>query len=506
MFNLDSFDQGLGNGQAATGFGSAEELLKAMEAGLGTGRDYTDQTHNGQGLKVESLDPVVKVLTNQLDKLKTWNLIPKQKIYNTVHEYNQLLKYGEEVGIFNLEGETPQFTDTQYRRKAATTKFMGVGYQVSHPATLVKRADGKDPLAVEVENKTKLLLTQIDNLLSSADSSKVDTQFDGFWRNHLVGINDLYGGIAGKTTETILDNYHGDVAVIDARGAVLTDAMVESATEVAVNDRYGEVSHILTNPIILSDYVKNFHESKRVIVGQAGSVEGANMGQSVNTITTQFGKIKAESDVFFDARRPKKYNTIATSDKAPVAPVKDGSTPIAVATDTKTKFTDSAGGYFYAITAKNRYGESAMVPVNTTIQAVAATESVQLKFAAGTGGYPAESYVIYRTDKNVTPYTTANYYPLFEVSVAELASGYDGATGAGYVKDRNLIMANTHSAIVFSNGAEYWEYLQLAPTMRMDFAVTSPSYRGSILNYGTPVWYQPGKMVRIINIGRTFPA
>ena len=31
MFNLDSFDQGLGNGQAATGFGSAEELLKAME-------------------------------------------------------------------------------------------------------------------------------------------------------------------------------------------------------------------------------------------------------------------------------------------------------------------------------------------------------------------------------------------------------------------------------------------------------------------------------------------
>ena len=504
MFNLDSFDQGLGNGQAATGFGSAEELLKAMEAGLSTGRDYTDQVHNGQGLKVESLDPVVKVLTNQLEHLRTWNMIPKQKIYNTVHEYNQLLKYGEEVGIFNLEGETPQFTDTQYRRKAATTKFMGVGYQVSHPATLVKRADGKDPLAVEVENKTKLLLTQINGLLSSADSTKVETQFDGFWRNHLVGINDIYGGISGKTSETLLDNYHGDVAVIDARGGVLTDALVEGAAEVAVNERYGEISHILSNPIVFSDYVKNFHESKRVNVGYPGSVSNATMGQSVNDIQTQFGKIKVENDIFFDSRKPKKYNAAATSDKAPVVPVKDVSTPIAVATDTKTKFTDSAGSYFYAITAKNRYGESAMVPINTTAQAVSATQSVQLKFAAGVGGYAAESYVIYRTDVDVTPYTTANYYPLFEVSVAELASGYDGATGAGYVKDRNLYLANTHSAIVFYNGAEYWEYLQLAPTMRMDFATTSPSYRGSILNYGTPVWYAPGKMVRIINIGRNF--
>lgn len=504
MLNLDNFD--LGNGtEMSSGYGNAEDLLKAMEAGLGTGRDYTDATHNGPGLKVESLDPVVKVLTNKLEHLKVWSMIPKQKIFNTVHEYNQLNKYGSEVGIFNLEGETPQFTDTQYRRKAATTKFMGIGGQVSHAATLVKRADGKNVLAAEVENKTILLLTELNKALISSDDSKIDTQFEGFWRNHLVGINDIYGGISGITAETSMDNYFGDAAVVDARGSVLTDSLVEDAAQVAVNDRFGMISDILSTPVVFNNYVKQFHESKRVVVGQNGGVTGATMGQSVNMIQTQFGKVDIQNDIYFDRRTPKKYNTAATSDKAPVVPVKDGSTPIAVNTDTKTKFTLTAGGYFYCVTAKNRYGESAMVPINTTIQAVAATESVDLKFAAGVGGYAVESYVIYRTTKGATPYTTANYYPLFEVSIAELASGYDGV-GVGLVRDRDRIMAGTHSAIVFYNSAEYWEYLQLAPTMRMDFAITSPSQRFSILNYGTPVWYQPGKMIRIVNIGSTFPA
>lgn len=483
--------------------GQADDLIKAMEAGSGTGRDYTDTLHNGPGLKVESLDPVVKVLTNKLKHLKTWQMIPKNKIFNTVHEYNQLNKYGEQVGIFNLEGETPQFTDSQYRRKAATTKFMGVGGQVSDAAMMVKRSDGRDALAVEVENKTMLLLTQINRQLVSADDSKIDSQFQGFWRNHLEGINDIYGGIAGMTAETALDNYYGDTAVIDARGKVLSDALVEDAAQASVNDRKGEISHILTTPVVTNDYVKQFHEIKRVNVNAPiGATTGATMGQKVNNIQTQFGDIAIAEDIYFDERPPKAYNAAASSDKAPIVPVVGGA-PSAAVTDVKTSFTDSAGSYFYAVTAKNRYGESAMLILDTTAEAVAATEAVDLQFTAGVGGYAVESYVIYRTDKNVTPYTTAKYYPLFEVSISELASGYDGAA-AGKIRDRNRVLANTHSAVVFYNAPEYWEYLQLAPTRRMDFAITSPSRRFSVLNYGTPVWYQPGKMTRIINIGKDF--
>jgi hypothetical protein len=502
MFDLNTYQANDGELFAGS---SAEEVLKAMQAGLGTGRDYNNQTHVGEGLKVESLDPVVKVLTNKMEHLNLWKMIPKQKIYNTVHEYNQLIKYGNKVGIFNQEGETPQFTDSQYRRKSVITKFMGVGGQVTHPAMLVKRADGKDPLAVEVENKTMLLLTEINKLIVSADDSKIDTQFSGLFRQHMTGIADIYGGITGMTSEALLDAYFGDLAIINASGSILTDALVEDAADVAVNRRKGMISDIISTPTVFNNYVKQFHESKRVLVNNPlEATMGATMGQKVNKIQTQFGPIDIKYDIYFDERTPKAYNEAADSDKAPNAPTIGGA-PIAVNTDTKTKFAGFASGYFYIVTAKNRYGESTPLAINTSIQAVAATESVDIQFSATASPYATESYVVYRTVAGVTDRTTASYYPIFEVSLAELAAGFDGAA-ATKVRDRNRFIPNTHSAMVMYNSPEFWEYLQLAPTMRMDFAINSPSRRFSVLNYGTPVLYQPGKWVRVVNIGATVPA
>lgn len=480
---------------------AAEDVLKAMQAGLETGMQYDGQIHNGGGLKVESLDAVLKVLENRFDQLVFLREMPKQKITNTVHQYNQLYKYGEEVGIFNLEGETPEDTDSQYRRKSAITKFMGVVGQVTHPAMLAQLAGGIDMYTKEVENKTILLQTILDQRLVDADSSKNPEQFDGVWRQHLTGINDIYGGMEGKTTEQALDSYFGDVAVIDANGSVLTDALVENASQAVVNDRNGMISQIISNPVVFSNYVKQFHESKRIIVGGGASVVGATMGQSVNDIMTQFGKINIKNDKFFDVRKPIKMSNQKTSVKAPNAPTKDGTTPVAVSTDTKTKFGSFAGSYFYAVTAKNRYGESNPTLLNTVAQAVTAVQSVQLKFATTAGSsYPETSYVIYRTTANPASSGNALFYPLFEVSTSELTAGFDGAS-AGIVNDRNRFVAGTKSALVYYNDSQINEYLQFADTMKMDFAITSPAKRFAILNYGTPVLYQPGKIARIVNIG-----
>ena len=498
MFDLNNFQAR--DNEVFAGM-AAEDILKAMSAGLQTGRDYNDTTHNGEGLKVESLDPVVKVLTNKMEHLQLWKMIPKQSIYNTVHEYNQLIKYGNSTGVFNLEGEPPQFTDTQYRRKSQIVKFMGIGGQVTHPAMLVKRADGKDPLAVEVENKTMLLLTEINRLIVSADDSKVDTEFSGLFRQHITGISDIYGGITGKSSETLLDEYFADPAVIDANSGILTDSLVEDAADIAVNRRKGMISDIISNPTVFNNYVKQFHESKRIMVANPlQATTGAIMGQAVNGIQTQFGQISIKNDIYFDERAPIAYNRLATSDKAPAAPT-IGAVPIAVNTDSKTKFTSHAGTYYYVVTAKNRFGESAPLVINTSGQAVTSSQSVDIQFTATAGAYAAESFVVYRTEADPATRTTANYYPLFEVSVAELAAGYDGAA-VTLVRDRNRFQPNTHSAFVLYFDSEYLEYLQLAPTMRMDFAINGPSRRFSILNYGTPAMYQPGKIVRICNIGK----
>lgn len=150
---------------------SSDEILKAMEAGLLTGMQYNDQLNNGGGLKPESLDSVLKNLENRLDQLVFWNELNRQKIDNTVHQYNQLYKYGQEVGIFNQEGETPTETDSVYRRKSIVVKFTGVTGQVTHPGMIVKTVVGS-LYTKEVENKTILLQTILDKKVIDADSAK----------------------------------------------------------------------------------------------------------------------------------------------------------------------------------------------------------------------------------------------------------------------------------------------------------------------------------------------
>ena len=484
-------------------FGGADntaDVLKAMEAGLQTGMQYDNQINNGGGLKVESLDAYIKVLANRLNQLVVYNEMPKQRIENTVHQYNQLYKYGEEIGIFNREGETPEETDTQYIRKSIISKFMGVTGQVTDPAMLAKLAGGMNMYTREVQNKTTLLLTLIDTRLTDADSTCIEEQFDGIFRQHMMGVAAVdKGSTEGMSTEQILDAYYGSQAVIDAQGGILTDALVEDAADRVVNVYNGYIDRIVSAPVVFNNYVKKFHESKRVVVGMSNSVVGATMGQSVNDIMTQFGKVSVKSDKFFDVR-PIKASATASSPKAPGVPVAGTAKP-AVVVDTKTNFVLHAGSYGYLVTAKNRYGESAPLKLTDTALAVAANQSVDLQFTVPVGGaYAPTCYVIYRTKKVTALTDTTEYYPIFTIPASMLAAGYDGA-GDTKVRDRNRIIAGTKSALIYYNDSQINEYLQFGDTRKLDFAITAPSRRFAILNYGTPCLYQPAKICRIINIG-----
>ena len=247
---------------------------------------------------------------------------------------------------------------------------------------------------------------------------------------------------------------------------------------------------------------------KRFNVGQPGAIQGAITGQSVKMIDSQFGPLDVVNDIFFDFKIAKSYNAPATSDKAPASPVADAVAPVAVVNAVATsKFSGFTGTYFYGVTAKNRYGESALVPLDTDAVTVAnATDAVDLKFAAGAGSYAATSFVIYRTEKNPVAYTADKvYHPVFEISASELTAGFGGADD-GLVRDRNFWIANCKSALVSVIDPEYLEYLQLAPIMKMDLAITSPSKKFMVLNYGTPALYMPTKIIRIVNLGTIQPS
>lgn len=476
------------------------ELAKAMSAGEATGQGLVDQLTSGAALKTESLDPMLKILTSQDRHIVLYRILPKQKAYNTVEEFNQLVDYGLDIGVFNKEGETPQFTDSIYRRKSILVKYLGVSGEVTHPFTLVRLGSGiGDALAQEVKNKTQFLLRALDKAIPVAENRLIEDEFDGIFRQHFVGVT-------GSTTVSAanLAKYFNDSTVVDARGYILSDKMVEDAAHAVVNDNFGLVSTIIGPPVVFSNYVSQFHESKRIVVGLDGAVEGATMGQSVNKIMTQFGKLDIVNDIFFDYKTSKKYNDAATSAKAPTAPTPGGD-PTAVQTDTSTMFSGYAGDYWYAVTAKNRYGESEMVLLDTTAQAVTATQSVDLTFTHTDGAYAAECFVIYRTEADQASYSTAKFYPIFAITPDELVAGFDGAS-AGSVRDRNRFIPNTRSAIVLDNSLDVWAMKQLAPIMRMDLARTSPSFRFMILAYLTTVLFAPKKLARIINIGAKVPA
>jgi hypothetical protein len=476
----------------------SDDIVKAMIAGARTGQDLNNIANAGESLKPESLDPVVKVLEATEKNIKLFKLFPKQSITNNVHAYNLLKSYGSNIGLFMQEGESPEQTDSVYIRKSAITKYIGVQGEVTLQAQMVKNADGKDPYTREVENKTIFVLKGINQKLTEANSGMVAEEFDGILKQHYDGINAING-------VTSLGNYANDTCVINAHNKALTEAMAADASMAVVNDRFGAVSHIISHPSVFNDFAKRFHTNRYVLTNSPiSATTGAVVGGKQDVIQTPNSDegLKIVSDIFFDRRQHKYYNSAADASKAPSAPVKDIANPLTTAAgDTLNEFgTDFAGDYFYGVTARNKYGESAMCLMNTTGFAVAATASTDLKFAAGVSTYAAVSYVIYRTKMDVTDYTTAPFYPIFEITLAELQTGYDGAAGLS-VRDRNRIIAGTHSAIVLDPTSDIWEYVQLSSTMKLDFAVTTLSKRFAVFNFGTPIIYQPGKIAIIRNIG-----
>ena len=490
---VDDYSQVLG--------GVSDELVKAVIAGSQTGRDYNNVQNTGGSLKTESLDAMVRLLTSTEKHIVFWKALNKQSIYNTVHEYNQQLDYGNDAGGFNLEGEAPQFSDPTYRRKSALIKYLGFSGEVTHPAMLVRNADGINNWAREIQNKTMLLMRFIDKQIATANSKMVSTEFDGIFQQHFE---------AEEVGNSNLDTYFRSSQVIDARGKVLTDDLAQDAANSALNTNFGFADKIIASPNVFTNYVKQFGGLKRFTVGQGGAIVNATTGQSVKGIETQGLNLEFMSDIFFDRERAigKNYNQAATHAKAPAAPVADGTTPTNVVNSIATsKFANFTGTYFYAVAARNRYGISALTLLKTTASTVAnATDAVDLKFTAGAGAYAAESFIIYKTKKNQAAYTDPNaFYPVFEVSATQLTAGYDGAA-AGLVRDRNLWIPAAQSALVTVVDPEYMEYLQLAPIMKMDLAITSPSKRFMVLNYGTPALYMPTKVIRIVNIGDIQPA
>lgn len=491
-------DYGFSQGsEAYDGYGTAnaetvDQLNKALSAGEITGRETSNLTNaSGAPLKVESLEKTLKHLTFRETDIKLWKDLPKKAAFNTVEEYNQMTSYGEDRGGFNNEGELPDEEDSTYVRRAQLVKYLGVTKSVTHQMTLVNTMIG-NVMDRTIKDGTLWILRKLNRSLYFGNSDIIPQEFNGFLAQQMQS-----GAWASYA------DYMSSEHVVDLRGSLLTESAIEDGANTIV-ENFGLGNQIYASPAVLSNFVKNFYGNKFIQPNTSALTDGV-MGQKVNSFESQFGRIGLNHDIFFKKLPSKNSASAATSSKAPVAPVWDNSTPIAITPSAAgSKFVSTDGGdYFYAVSAINRYGESALAIYSTAAATIVAKCGVDLKFAAGSGTYAPSGYRIYRSAKGAA--ATTEFYPLFDISTANLTAGFDGP-GSGLVRDLGRILPNTDQAMLLQFDNEVVEFAQLAPLMKMDLAVLSPAFRFMILLYGTPFLYAPKKMVRLMNIGTTVPA
>src|SRR5690606_35173619 len=134
---------------------------------------------------------------------------------------------------------------------------------------------------------------------------------------------------------------------------------------------------------------------------------------------------------------------------------------------------------------------------------IAAGSSVQIAVTPTAGPNPTQGFVVYRT-KVTTAGTAAGltFYPIFKVSASQASAGYDGGA-ANTIRDRGMFLPDTDQGFVAQMDDVVIAYKQLAPISKLDLAILSPSRRFIVFSFGTPVVFQPRKIVRIINAGRT---
>lgn len=488
MIGLNDYREGFIGGQGG------DELLKAMQAGQITGRDTTGLSLTQEPLKAESLEKTLKLLEYRMQDIKLWNLMPKMSSYNTVEEYIQLASYGAQVGGFYGEGQLSNVQDSKYVRKAELIKYMQVTGEVTMQAQMVRSY--VDAMRKEVENKTMWIARLANKSLVHANSHIIPEEFNSLYVQHA----DI-GNQSGSTYASYEAYYTGG-SVIDLRGKSLKQTNIEDGA-VAVDAAYGNVRELCAPTTVLSAFAKDYYNTQRILMN--GGFNG-DINSVPKVVSTTIGDVTLVADKFMKQNPSKNSGTPAESPQAPAAVTISA---VGLASDTLSKFgtggSGELGDAYYAVAAVNNYGESALTIFGTAVT-LAAGQSVDITFTAGNGAYPATGYVIYRS-KVTTAGSAAGleFYPIFKVSETERANGANGA-GAGAVRDRGYFLPDTEQAFITEMADDVMSWKQLAPLSKLDLAVISMSRRFITFMFGTPQLYAPKKMVRYINVGKTYTA
>jgi hypothetical protein len=459
--------------QSLTGFGThsiqeVEELQKALSVGGEYATTTPGNLTGGAALAVEDLDRTLKLVTHSMEHLRLWKDVIKQKVTQTVHQFNVQNSYGSEVSPFFQMGGTPTETDASYHREVYIVKYLGTQGSVQHNLTLIQAAHGP-VVAREVKNKTIELLARNERAMFDADSSINALEYDGVdklirSKENLPEFNST--AFAGYTVTG-----QDDTVIVNAKGAGLDEDLCEDSCLRAVNN-FGMPMDMYLATDIHSNFSRAFYAKQRTRPGDR-TAAGYLVPEFMGTLNFKF-----KPSLFNRARK----QPLSSSVSASAAPTISAHS---AASDANSQFgAADAGTYSYVASAVYADGET--LPSAHAEQAVTAGQSVSLTLTYS--GSPL--YInLFRAPVG----TTAGWEWIGRVAPAGSGSAMTNC-------DQNARLPGSARAYLLMHDPDVLCWKQLGSLIKYDLAVTNTSYQWLQLLYGMMVVMAPRKNVIVDNL------
>jgi hypothetical protein len=445
------------NDGSITGFGSmdaakVDALQKALSISQNYGTSAPNSLNGGSALAVEDLDRTLKLVTFGLEHLKLWKDIIKEKVNQTVHEYNVQNSYGQEVNPFFQMGGTPQETDANYQREYVQVKYLGTQGQVQHNLTLIQAAHGP-VIAREVKNKTVELLARNERFMFDADSSINALEYDGVYAQISIKAAEAqYKSTAFAGFDTVGAS---NSVILDIRAKFDADVAEEMALTNVNN--FGMAMDCYLGTDIHSVFSREYYLKQRTLPGET-LTSGNRVKEHTGSLDYRF-----KPSLF---NRPR-ISPLAQSVSATAAPTMT----LAAASDASSEFAaGDAGSYSYQMSLVMSDGET--LPSAGVVQAVAAGQIV--KATPTYTGAPLYANV-FRSAAG----QTSNQQFIGRVKLL--------GSGSQVIIDINDIVPGAGKAYLLMHDADALCWKQLGSMIKYDLAVTDTSYRWLQLMYGTPL-------------------
>lgn len=456
---MDQIINNVANDGSVTGFGSmdaskVDALQKALAITQNYGTTAPGSLAGASALAVEDLDRTLKLVTHGLEHLKLWKDIIKEKVVQTVHEYNVQNSYGQEVSPFFQMGGTPQGTDANYDREFIQVKYLGTQGAVQHNLTLIQAAHGP-VIAREVKNKTVELLARNERAMFEADSAINSLEYDGIEAQiRAKEAQSQYKSTAFAGYEAVGAS---DSVVVDVRGK-FDDGIAETMALTNVNN-FGMAMDCYIGTDVHSVFSRDFYLKQRTLPGET-LTSGNRVKEHTGSIDYRF--------------KPSLFNRPRIS---PLAATVSASAAPTVANLTSPAHADSeflaadAGTYGYKVSMVYSDGET--LPSAEISGAVAAGDEVKVEPTYA--GAPLYMNV-FRSAKDAAG---SNWKFIGRVKVL--------GSGVAVRIDINAVLPGAAKAYLLMHDADALSWKQLGSMIKYDLAVTDTSYKWLQLMYGTPL-------------------